>query len=953
MQNIIPRKEMVIIMMRNKVCRLVSLVLALSMLLGLGCYAAEGDSVTSEAETNIDTITSAEDISPTAYASYISKVDNTLASKDIEFDTNFKVSNPTKLEVEVAQAGLYTLGFSYLATDKANSELTFSLKIDGKLPFDEAEKFNLLRIYENDGKVRVDGLGNQFAPTQIPTKEYYFDILTDITDWTNDPYMFYLTAGKHEFEFTGLYGEFDVKKMILGGEKQVESYKKPSGDFYKGKPIIIEGEDAKLKTSYWLAGKSDNSTVDITPNDPYNTLVNYIGGGNWSKNGDTLTWETPEMKAGYYNIGFIYRQSTIIGAKVYRSLKIDGESPFKEADELGFAYTYSWKETTFADHKDNPYYVYFSEGKHTISLSVIPGEIDGVRNSLKQAVSDIGDLYIDITMITGESVDTYRDYDLFSQISDMEERLKKIRKTLNDCSKELQEITGEKSGSYISIIDNMRQVLELMLDNKYTAHRYKSNYYSKYTSLASVLFEMNSMPLDIDKISLYAKDDKPFEKANMFEKAIYSIERFFVSFVNDYNNISVADGNSDESVTIWVNWGRDQAQVLNSLIQTSFTPKEKISVNVQLVNASIVQAILSGKGPDCLLQHSRSEPVNLAMRGVLYDMTKFSDYKDVLKDFGVDAALPYYYKGGLYGIPDTQSFYLLYYRKDILEEMDIDISNVNEWTWDYFEEVVSLLATNNLTAWLPNNTATSVGQANAGIGSINIFPTLMLQNGVDIYREDGRSTNLSSADTAAVFKEWTDYYTKLRMPRTMDFYNRFRTGSCPVGISTHTMYTTLKAAAPEIEGLWSVALVPGTVQEDGSVSHISSGGGTACSIMQNTKNPEASWKFIKWWVSAETQLAYSNEIETILGPTGRVSVSNTEAFNALEWDMDMKDTISTAFSQIREVPEYPGSYYVSRSVYQSYWNVVENNQSSKEMLLKYSEEANVEIERKWLQYENR
>ena len=273
--------------------------------------------------------------------------------------------------------------------------------------------------------------------------------------------------------------------------------------------------------------------------------------------------------------------------------------------------------------------------------------------------------------------------------------------------------------------------------------------------------------------------------------------------------------------------------------------------------------------------------------------------------------------------------------------------------YNYFEEVVRLLATNNLTAWLPNNTATSVGQANAGIGSINIFPTLMLQNGVDIYKDGGRSTNLSSAETAAVFNEWTDYYTKLRMPRTMDFYNRFRTGSCPVGISTHTMYTTLKAAAPEIEGLWSVALVPGTVQDDGTVSHISSGGGTACSIMQNTKNPDASWKFIKWWISAETQLAYSNEIETILGPTGRVSVSNTEAFNSLEWDMEMKDTISTAFGQIREVPDYPGSYYVSRSVYQSYWNVVENNQSSKEMLLKYSEEANVEIERKWLQYENR
>ena len=193
----------------------------------------------------------------------------------------------------------------------------------------------------------------------------------------------------------------------------------------------------------------------------------------------------------------------------------------------------------------------------------------------------------------------------------------------------------------------------------------------------------------------------------------------------------------------------------------------------------------------------------------------------------------------------------------------------------------------------------------------------------------------------------------LKMPRTLDFYNRFRTGSCPVGISTHTMYTTLKVAAPEIDGLWSVALVPGTLLEDGSISHITSGGGTACSILKLSNNPKAAWEFLKWWTSTETQLSYSNEIESILGPTGRVSLSNVEAFCSLQWDSDMRDTIITAMKQIEEVPEYPGSYYVSRSVYQSFWNVVENNRNPKQMLLKYSEEANNEIERKWLQYENR
>lgn len=948
-------------MMRKKVSRFISLVLALCMLLTISCSAEVGGTITKQVNpdqatstedvASTDEIISTEEVSSSAYASYIENQTASVATEDVETTCDLQVSDtPATLTVSVPADGLYTLGFSYLATDKNTEKLTFSVKIDGEIPFDEAEKLVLSRIWVNEGGNRVDGIGNEFAPKQVPTDKFYFDVVTDITDWTNDPYLFYLTAGEHTVEISKLYGEFKIEKVTFGAVKTLEKYTAPTSNFYDGDPVVIEGEDAKIKTSHWLVGKSDNSTVDISPQDSSKSLVNYIGGGNWSTNGDTLTWETPEMKAGYYNIAFMYRQNAVLGAKVYRDLKIDGKTPFAEAANVGFSYTYKWQETTFADQKGNPYYVWFDAGKHTISLTVVPGEIAEIRDLLKEATAEIGDLYIDITMITGETVDTYRDYDLFNQISDMLPRIQSIYKKLAKSSKQLQQLTGEKSGSYISIINNMNQVLQLMVDNRYTAHRYKDIFYSRYTSLASVLYEMNSMPLDLDRISLYAKDTKePIETPNAFASIWYSVERFFISFVQDYNNVSIAKEGA-EKVTIWVNWGRDQAQVLNSLIQTTFTPDHPdISVNIQLVNATVVQAILSGKGPDVLLQHSRSEPVNLAMRGVLYDMKQFDDYDKVMEQFGADSDLPYLYKGGSYGLPDTQSFYLMYYRTDIFEEMGLKVPE----TWDDFEEVVRLLATNNLTAWMPNNTMTSVGQANTGIGSINLFPTLMLQSGVELYEEGGRSTNLSSSEAAVIFNTWTDFYTKLRMPRTMDFYNRFRTGSCPVGISTHTMYTTLKAAAPEIDGKWSVALVPGTVREDGTINHVTSGGGSACSIMKNTKNPEASWDFIKWWISADTQLNYSNEIETILGPTGRVSVSNIEAFESLQWDMDMKDTIVTAMKQIEEVPEYPGSYYVSRSVYQSFWNVVENNQNTKETLLKYSEEANVEIERKWRQYENR
>lgn len=888
------------------------------------------------------------------YEEYIANASYSVATQDVSLSVNKTIkNNKVDFKIDVAEDGLYNFGLSYKALGSQTGSLVFGLKIDGKTPFSEAEKLNLFRIFcDAEGGNRVDGLGNEFAPEQVPYEDFYFDNVSDITRWTDSDYLFALSKGEHKITITANTGEFEINEIRFSAPANLEAYESPtdSSKYYNGKDVIIEAEAAKLKTSNWLAAKSENASLDVTPNDTYKVLANYIGGGNWKTSGQTIVWETPEMEEGYYKLGFLFRQSELLGAEVYRRLKIDGEVPFKEADAIGFNYDHKWQNGFFDDEKGNPYLIYLSEGKHTLSLEVTAGDITETRDLLKQVVAELGDLYVEITMITGESVDIYRDYDLFAQIPEMEQKLREISKNLEKSNKNLQEITGEKSGSYISIINNMKQIISLMLDNRYVAHRYKDEYYSKYTSLASVLYEMSDMPLDVDKISLVAVNkEEPFKKSNGFQRLIFSIQKFFVSFGSDYSNISGTD-NDDDSITIWVNWGRDQAQVLNSLVQSEFTSKTNISVDVQIVNATVVQAVLSGQGPDCLLQHSRTEPVNLAMRGMLYDLNKFDDIDEVLGWFQDGAETPYYYKGGLYGLPDTQSFYLMFYRTDIFEEMGLTVPK----TWEDFKETVKLLTRNNLTAWMPNNTATSTTQANIGIGSINIFPTLLKQQNLDIYAEDGRATKLSDSDIIMAFNKWTDFYTKLKLPRTMNFYNRFRTGTCPVGIDTYSLYTTLKAAAPEIDGLWDVALVPGTEDENGNINHTSTGGGTACSILDlPTTNPTKAWEFLKWWVSAETQLAFSSEVESILGPTGRVSVSNVEAFESLEWDSSMRDVIVTAMNQASEIPEYPGSYYVSRSVYQAFWNVVENNKNAKQTLLEFAREADDEIARKWKQYENR
>ncbi|MBR4099513.1 MAG: extracellular solute-binding protein [Clostridia bacterium] len=920
------------------------------------CFTSSVVSAASNVEDSVQRILGAAEVAQgdSSYAKYLSANSNiNVSSNDVKVDIGAKVTQgkTVSFTVDVAEEGYYTIGMCYKVIDSGTQDLRFGLKIDGKYPYDYAEKLQLPRMWcDAAGENRVDGLGNEFAAQQVPYENYCYNTVVDETLENGYELYICLSKGVHTVDIIHKDGEFSVKYFKFGKTSEIEEYKNPKNadEYYKGEPIIIEGENAKIKTSNFLIGKSDSSTIKITPHDSQRNVVNYIGGGNWKTIGDTIIWETPEVESGYYQLGFSYRQNTVIGGKVYRDLTIDGETPFSQASAIGFTYDDNWKKDVFADDKGNPYMIYLSKGKHEIALTVVPGDIYQVRSLLTEAVAELGELYVDITMITGETVDIYRDYNLFKQIPNMEQRLKNILTLLNESAEKLLVIMEQDSGSNYSVIKNMVETVNQMLKNKYEAHTYKNSYYSNYCSVSSVLQELRNMPLDLDKIVLFSpEDEEPFGNTNFLKQILFSVTRFFSTFVRDYNEISNSD--SEGNITIWVNWGRDQAQVLSSLIDRSFVAESGINVNMQLVNATVVQAILSGNGPDCILQHTRSEPVNLAMRGALYDLSQFEDCDEVLKRFQKGAEEPYRYKGGLYALPDTQTFFMMFYRKDILEEFGIAVPE----TWEDFNEAAKTLMRHNMSLSLPNTPATDASQINAGVGSINIFPSLLLQNGLSLYADDGKSTNLLSANVIDVFGEWTDFYRKQKFPISLDFYNRFRIGITPIGISPYTLYTTLKVTAPEIDGLWGMTYIPGTENKNGTVSHASSGGGTGCAILRTSKNPEKAWEFLKWWTRADTQLSYSNDVESILGPVGRVASSNVEAIKGLSWDEGMLEAILKSWEQVEEIPEYPGSYYVTRSIYQSFWNIVNANLSTKDTLMRYGNEANDEIARKWAQYSDK
>ncbi|MBP3600193.1 MAG: extracellular solute-binding protein [Clostridia bacterium] len=873
-------------------------------------------------------------------------------SADNEYKNTVTVNSKAQkltYNFSVPYEGLYNIKLCYLPIDGKGNDINFALELDGAVPFTEAEQLILPRMYKDVAKGHYDEFGNQYSPEQEEAGEFVVKALYDDTGAENSPYAFYLTAGEHSITLTSGTEPFILAEIIIAAPDSLKPYSEIKTEYKKkgytsadGEPLVIQGEDADLKSTRAIVPKSDSSSPVPQPSNSKKQIINYIGGSNWKSPTEEIVWKIKVEKSGLYRLGLVYKQDQTVNGYSYRQLKIDGKIPFAEAQSLEFYYGTGWQYYEFSTDDGEAYLFYLDKGEHTLSLAATMGVTAEYYNRLKQITEALSNIYLEIAMITGETPDSNRDYDLFKQIDGFNDNLEKNRKLLTELANDMKKLSDGEETSFISAVKNMARVLKSMIDNPYTAQNYVTDYYNNYTTLSSWLYDMKAMPLCVDRMHIYPSDsEEEAELPGFFTKLKFGFERFIASFVDDYNSNS----SKDEALKIWINWGRDQAMVLNSLIEESFTAKTGIKVNLELTDATLVKGILSNNAPDLSLHLPRTEPVNLAMRGVLYDLTEFKDYDEVVKRFGESASVPYKYGNGTYALPDTQSFYIMFYRKDILESLEIEVPK----TWDEFLAATAVLQRNNMQAWIPYTQITASTTVNTGVGGLNLFASVLQQFGSEFYNEDKTATILDSPTSLKAFTYWTDMYTKYKLPTTASFYNRFRVGTIPLGIEVYTQYTTLKEAAPEIDGRWGIALVPG-VEENGEINHTVSGSGTGCAIMASSEHKDEAWEFLKWWTSADTQLRYNNNVESILGAVARTTTATLEAFEGMAWDPEDLQILLKQRENIMEIPEVAGSYYVSRAVDQAFWSVINGEETPKDSLTQWAEIANNEIERKIKQY---
>lgn len=853
--------------------------------------------------------------------------------------------------VNIPETGVYNIKMIYEALESNTNDVEFSLLIDGESPYATASRITLSKRWINESEIKQDSRQNDIRPGQISTPCWQETPLEDIDGLFNEPLEFYMEAGEHTITFESEKAEFAVKSFIFYQYEAPAAYTAPSDSDLtqaQGQKITLEGETAAYKSSrtlYPTADKSSYLTSSANGSSPTKTRYNTIGSGSWTQSTQTVTWEFNVDKAGYYKIGIRGRQDQMRGMYSNRRLYVNGEVPCLEANQIKFYYDTDWSITTPKSENGDDLYFYLQAGTNTISLEAVPGEIGEIMGNLDELVYNINSYYRQIRQITGPDPDEYNNYMIDTAIPSIVPDFKEYAKTLRDKKAEIEKLSGS-GGTEAETLEKMAIVLDKCIKKPDLIPEMMSQIKDNITSVSSFVNQYREQPLEVDMIEV-ATSDQDFTSCDksFFGSLGFGFKGFIGSFFEDYNALSDED---ESAMECWVMLGRDNAEALQQLISSEYNPTAKTKINLKLVQGGIVEATFAGKGPDLALFMGGDFPIQLAARGVLTDLTTFSDFDEVKTRFADDATVLYQYNGGTYGLPCDQTFPMLFYRSDILSEYGIDpATDLN--TWDGLLNCLPTLQRNYLEVGLILPVMTSTGgttQVSAITEPGNTFAMLLLQQGLNYYNEEQTKTTFDTQEAVNAFDTWTKFYTTYSFQQTYDAFTRFRTGDMPVVIQNYTFYNQLSVAAPEIKGCWGFQPVPGTVQEDGTINHAANSNGSGAIIFTKAADQEGAWHFIKWFTSTDAQVKYGNNIESILGTMGRYATANEEALQQLSWTTSEVNLLLDQLNSQVEIPIIPASYGVTRNVMNAFRAVVNDYDNARDTLFWYNKDINDEITRK-------
>lgn len=689
------------------------------------------------------------------------------------------------------------------------------------------------RIWKNkmDGeRFTVDECGNEQVPALYELVDWQIlSLFSDVGQALS------ISAGKHWIALEMVRESIEVRSVRLTPAKSVISYsdyRKSHSGAGTGKAYkkTYEAELFDMKTHPEIVVSFDKSTPSVTPNDPVKIMYNVIGGSGYGTPGQWISWTVDVPENGWYSLDFKYRQNVNQGQLSRRGLYIDGEIPFAECAEVTFEYCLGFENKTVSAGKRDAEF-YLEKGSHDILLKVVTGSVSDTLKRLNTVVQKLNELYSRMMLIVGENPNRYRDYDLDEHIDGL---LDDFTYNADEIEKIISFLMSDnKPNSTTAQLEQFVRLLRGFVSKPRKIAVGLDDYRSYINTLATLVTSLTIQPLELDSLTLRSADVKSIHNdSSFFETFLFRMKSFSASFVEEYNSMENGDGNN---LNVWMTTngieafgfatGREQAQILTQMIRSDFRNENKINVNISLMGSDVLlQALVSGKGPDVALFVTETAMSNLYFRNALLDLSEMDGFDEVKKRFHPASMTALGYNGRVFALPEAQIYNMMFYRTDIFENYGFTVPQ----TWDEFYDVLIKLQNEGMQA---------------GIGD-RIYETLLFQSGGQLYKDDLSSTNMTTDTSIKAFSEWTDLFTKRGMPLSYDALNRFRSGQIPLVISPASFYSNLSVGAPEINNLWAMVPIPGTKDEKGAINRTSVSLVSGAVIMSKSKNKDNAWQFL-------------------------------------------------------------------------------------------------------------
>lgn len=813
-----------------------------------------------------------------------------------------------------------------------------------------SERSSLKALWHNQTETfSTDSFGNEIVPSQEKLDQwikdralYEYDAMTAIAP------VYQFNAGDNTITITVITaGQFLLGNVTVKSEKlpdTYETYKQSLASNVAGTGVYpVEAEHLYSKNSTSVV-PTYSADVNITPYETYTSPLNTISGLNAPT--QTVSYEVNVATSGVYNVAFNYSNDNA-NRVTFAKIEIDGTTPFRELLRYPFVNGNGYSAETLSDPASGkPYGIYLTAGKHLISVKIDGSMVDEHLDQLSVAIDDLNSIYLDLKKIAGTIQDTNREWNPDTDYPGVVDRLVEINNQLYDLSTKLRKINGSEAVNYQAIIyfEAAINAIEGLLEKP----RYIANNYAQLSegsgsivqTLANARSDIESTPLDLDKVVVYGESGETgIERHSGFFGFWEGVKKFFMSFVTDYSVVS----GDDDTIEVWVARSRQYVDLMQQLIDTSdFTERTgyKVRFSILADEGKLILSNAANISPNAVMGISNWLPYEMGIRDLTVDLTQYPDYGEVISRFSSGAMISLIADGIGLALPETQDFYVMYYRKDIMAKWGI--TELPE-TWDDVISILPELQRHGANFYVPLSSATSSK-------SIMTTAPFIYQYGGNLFSDDAMHTTISEENSLNAVKLMTELYTLYGLPQQIsNFFDNFRNGSLPIGISTFDTYIRLSMAAPEISGKWGVALSPGVRNADGVIERWQTGSATSMTLIKsgNSNKDDAGWELLKWWSSADVQTEFMNRLTMLYGKAYIWNSANLEAFNnSVAFATADKKIILEQWQWMREIPKVPGWYMLERELSNAWNNIVINGQNTRSVIENAVTTVDKELQRK-------